>query len=111
MNKAGSQMGAKSKGVLECLRKNGRLNRLDLEMKLNIGQLHSTVTRLCDMGAIKRCIGNSVGQYEITRHGRVCLGEALEITEPKATRYCNGTMTSVYNPAKDGISRIGLARV
>ena len=111
MNKAGSQMGAKSKGVLECLRKNGRLNRLDLEMKLNIGQLHSTVTRLCDMGAIKRCIGNSVGQYEITQYGRLCLGEALEIFKPRTTRHCNGTMTSVYNPLTDGISRVGLARV
>lgn len=106
----GSQMGTKSRAILECLRKNGKLNRLDLEMKLNIGQLNTAIKRMYGLGYVKNPTGIA-GMYEITQAGRIALGESLAINSPVIDRICNGTMTSVYNPLKDGISRIGLARV
>jgi hypothetical protein len=105
--KPGSQLGQKAKAVLECLRKHGPLNRLDLERILAIAPLFTPINGMLGRGYIL----NGAGKYTITRAGRVALGEALEITAPKSFRYCNGTMTSVYNPATDGVSRIGLARV
>jgi len=48
--------------------------------------------------------------------GPMCgLAHARQATEKKKAKEAqedrNGTMTSVYNPATDGISRVGLARV
>jgi hypothetical protein len=106
--KPGSQLGQKAKAVLECLRKHGPLNRLDLERILAIAPLSVPIN---GMNAVGYIVSGAGGKYTITRAGRVALGEALEITAPKSYRYCNGTMTSVYNPARDGVSRIGLARV
>jgi hypothetical protein len=79
-------------------------------MKLNIGNLRITINRMYGLGYIKNPIGIA-GMCEITKAGRVALGEALEIRSSGVDRICNGTMTSVYNPATDGISRVGLARV
>lgn len=112
LSRIGSQMGPKSKGVLECLRKHGRKNRLDLEMLLNIGTLTQTITRMADMGYIKRCgAGSHVGMFEITKLGRVALGESLEIEAPKEMRICGGTSREIYNPAVHLVSRVGVARV
>jgi hypothetical protein len=105
--KPGSQLGQKAKAVLECLRKNGPLNRLDLERVLAIAPLATPINGLLGRGYINK----GAGKYVITRDGRVALGETLEMTPPKSLRYCNSTMTSIYNPVTDGISRIGLARV
>lgn len=108
----GYQLGPKSKGVLECLRTHGRKNRLDLEMLLNLGTLTQTMTRMAEMGYIKRCgAGSHVGMFEITKLGRVALGESLEIEAPPVTRICNGTSREIYNPAIHLISRVGVARV
>jgi carbon monoxide dehydrogenase subunit G len=52
--KLGTQLGQKAKAVLECLRKNGKLNRLDLEMKLNIGPLSKTINGMYAMHYIKQ---------------------------------------------------------
>jgi hypothetical protein len=106
----GSQMGTKSRAILECLRKNGKLNRLDLEMKLSIGPLKMTINRLYGLGYIKNPVGIS-GMYEVTKAGRTALGEDLAIKTTGAERICNGTMKSIYNPLVDGVSRVGLARV
>ena len=112
LSRIGSQMGPKSKGVLECLRKHGRKNRLDLEMMLNLGNLTQTMTRMCEMGYIKRCnLGTHVGMFEITKLGRVALGESLEIEAPREMRICGGTSREIYNPAIHLVSRIGVARV
>jgi hypothetical protein len=106
----GPQMGTKSRAILECLRKNGKLNRLDLEMKLNIGPLNTTINRMYGLGYIKNPIGIA-GMYEITQAGRIALGESLSINSSGINRICNGTMKGIYNPLTDGVSRIGLARV
>lgn len=103
-------MGSKSRGVLECLRKNGKLNRLDLEMKLNMGPLAPVINRMYGMAYIKTPLGIP-GMYEITRAGRVALGESLEIEAPKEMRICGGTSREIYNPAIHLISRVGVARV
>ena len=112
LSRIGSQMGPKSKGVLECLRKHSRKNRLDLEMMLNLGNLTQTMTRMCEMGYIKRCgAGSHTGMFEITKMGRVALGESLEIEAPREMRICGGTSREIYNPAIHLVSRIGVARV
>jgi len=105
--KPGSQLGQKAKAVLECLRKNGPLNRLDLERVLAMAPLNAPINGLRD----RAYISNLGGRYVITNAGRILLGETLKMTPPKSLRYCNSTMTSIYNPVTDGISRIGLARV
>ena len=105
--KPGSQLGQKAKAVLECLRKHGPLNRLDLERILSIAPLFTPINGMLGRGYIL----NGTGKYTITRAGRVALGEALELAAPKSFRYCNGTMTSVYDPATDRVSRIGLAQI
>jgi len=109
----GSQMGTKSRAVLECLRKNGRKNRLDLEMLLNMGPLGPTLNKLC----MKYCIargthGSANGLYEITKLGRASLGESLTLAEPTAIRICAATVPKghYYNPAIHGVARSGIAR-
>jgi DNA-binding PadR family transcriptional regulator len=107
----GSQMGVKTRAILECLRKNGRKNRLDLEMMLNIGQLRQSLNRLCSTQYVNKCThGSATGCYEITRLGRIALGESIEIPRPKEIRICAATTSGHYTPAIHSISRIGLAR-
>jgi len=106
----GSQMGSKSKAILECLRKNGKLNRLDLEMKLNIGPLNTTINRMYQLGYVKNPIGIA-GMYEITQAGRVALGEALEIKSAGVERICNGSSREIYIPGIHSVARVGIARV
>lgn len=103
-------MGTKSRAVLECLRKNGKLNRLDLEMKLNIGQLGQTINRMYGLGYIKTPLGIP-GMYELTRAGRTALGESLTLDAPEITRICNGTSREIYVPSVHLIARVGVARV
>jgi hypothetical protein len=108
----GSQMGTKSRAILECLRQNGRKNRLDLEMLLNMGPLSKALDRLRHVAYISMTShgGKGVGIYDITRQGRQALGEALDLPEPKTTRFCNASMTGLYDPAIHNTSRIGVAR-
>jgi hypothetical protein len=108
--KLGTQLGQKARAVLECLRKNGKLNRLDLEMKLNIGPLSKTINGMYAMHYIKQFNGQ-VGMYEITKMGRVALGEELALNEPVSTRICNGSMREVYVPNVHLTQRYGVARV
>ena len=103
-------MGAKSRAVLECLRKNGKLNRLDLEMKLAIGQLSITINRMYGLGYLKTPLGIP-GMYEITNAGRVALGESLEVASPIVTRICNGSSRELYIPGVHSVARVGIARV
>lgn len=110
MAKPGSMMGTKSRGVLECLRKNGKLNRLDLEMKLNTGNLGTVINRMFGLGYVKTPFGIP-GMYEITRAGRAALGESLTIDAPEITRICNGTSREIYNPSIHLLPRSGVARV
>ena len=109
MAKPGSQMGTKSRAVLECLRKNPRSNRLDLEMKLSMGQLGPVNNRLLGLGYIKQ--SGMPGRYEITNAGREALGDALEVKAPSITRICNGTIREIYNPSVHLSARAGVARV
>jgi hypothetical protein len=107
----GSQMGTKSRAILECLRKNGRKNRLDLEMLLNMGPLGPALSRLGGMSYVIRGMhGSATGCYEITRQGRAALGEALELTPPQEIRVCNATMSGRYIPEIHNTARIGVAR-
>jgi hypothetical protein len=108
--KLGTQLGQKAKAVLECLRKNGKLNRLDLEMKLNIGPLSKTINGMYAMHYIKQFSGQ-VGIYEITKMGRVALGEELALNDVVSTRICNGSMREVYVPDLHLTQRHGVARV
>lgn len=108
--KLGTQLGQKARAVLECLRKNGKLNRLDLEMKLAIGPLSKTINAMYGMHYIKQFSGQ-VGIYEITKLGRMALGENLVMSECISTRVCNGSMREVYNPDTHLPQRYGVARV
>ena len=105
-------MGTKSRAILECLRQNGRKNRLDLEMLLNMGPLSKTLDRLRHVAYISMTThgGNGVGIYDITRQGRQSLGESLNLPEPKTIKFCNASMTGLYVPAIHNNSRIGIAR-
>ena len=71
--KLGTQLGQKARAVLECLRKNGKLNRLDLEMKLNIGPLSKTINGMYAMHYIKQFGG---ANWHLRNHqdGPGCLG-------------------------------------
>jgi hypothetical protein len=108
----GSQMGTKSRAILECLRKNGRKNRLDLEMLLSIGPLSAALSRLSLLAYVVKASPSGVdsGIYDITRQGRQALGEALDLPEPKTVRFCNASTTGPYIPSIHNTSRIGVAR-
>jgi hypothetical protein len=106
----GSQMGTKSRAVLECLRKNGKLNRLDLEMKLGMSQLGPVTNRLYGIGYIKTPQGIT-GMYEITQAGRIALGEAVEMKPYGNDRICGGSMRELYIPGVHSVARVGIARV
>ena len=102
----GSQMGTKSRAILECLRKNGRKNRLDLEMLLNMGPLGPALSRLHGASyVIRGSHGSATGCYEITRQGRAALGETLALPEPTAIRICAATSTGNYIPGLHNISQ------
>ena len=97
-SKAGSQMGIKAKGLLECLRKNGRKNKLDLEMMLSM-QLTSTLNRMERMSYITKCRhGSATGCYEITNNGRIALGESITLSVPSYAPISNATMSDPYLP-------------
>lgn len=96
--KPGSQMGIKAKGVLECLRKNGRKNKLDLEMMLGM-QLGPTLTRMENLAYITKCRhGSATGCYEITNNGRIALGESITLSVPSYAPISNATMREPYVP-------------
>ena len=102
----GSQMGTKSRAILECLRKNGRKNRLDLEMLLNMGPLGPALSRLHGTSyVIRGSHGSATGCYEITRQGRAALGESLALPDPTAMRICAATSTGHYIPGLHNISQ------
>lgn len=105
----GSQMGQKSRAVLEVLRKNGRMNCLDIEMKLGVAQLARTIHNMYGLGYIKTPVGIP-GMYEITNAGREALGEALALKTPTYAPHCTATMKAPYIPAVHNTSRIGVAR-
>jgi hypothetical protein len=111
-SKPGSQMGTKSRAILECLRQNGGKNRFDLEILLNMGPLIKALDRLRQVAYICRTAhgGKNVGIYDITRQGRQALGESLELPAPREIRFCNASMTGIYVPAIHNTSRIGVAR-
>jgi len=94
----GSQMGTKSRAVLECLRKNGRKNRLDLEMLLSMA-LGPTLNRLGGLNYITKCMhGSATGCYEITRFGRAAIGESMALNVPSYAPITGATMTKPYVP-------------
>jgi hypothetical protein len=112
MVKIGSQLGVKSKSILEVLKNKGHMNRLDLERLLAIAPLTVPLNNLsAHRYIIRHTAGVASGTYSITRLGRAAMGEALELKAPAVTRICNGTMKGTYNPLVDGVSRVGLARV
>lgn len=106
----GSQMGTKSRAVLELLRKGKPRNRLDIDMVLGM-DCAATVSRLVGLAYIKKSTyGSGTGCYEITGNGRKALGESLSLPVPAYAPIVNATMTAPYNPAIHNTSRIGVAR-
>ena len=105
-------LGVKSRAVLECLRKNGRKNRLDIEMMLSMGQLTRTLTRLVGLQYIYLSSNGAQGSslYSITRQGCIALGESFELPTPQQVKFCNATTTGNYIPGIHNTSRIGVAR-
>jgi hypothetical protein len=102
----GSQLGVKAKAVLNCLRKNGRTNRLDLERIIGSGQLSGTIQKLNSYSYIARTKTDfDSGCYVITNLGRVALGESLEIPAPREMRVCNATSIGNYMPGIHNISQ------
>ena len=106
----GSQMGTKSRSILELLRKGRPINKLDIEMKLGYS-VTETLRRLVGMSYIKKSTyGSGSGCYEITGHGRMSLGEVLASPAPAYAPIINATMTEPYIPSIHNTSRIGVAR-
>ena len=107
---AGSQMGTKSRGVLELLRKGRPLNRLDIDMMLGMS-CAPTVSRLVGLAYIKKSTyGSGNGCYEITSNGRKALGESMALPVPAYAPITGATMRETYMPGIHSVSRIGLAR-
>jgi DNA-binding PadR family transcriptional regulator len=95
----GSQLGVKSKAVLNHLRTHGRTNRLDLERVLGSGPLVGTIQKLNSYGFITRTKTDvTSGCYLITNLGRAALGEALVLPAPRALRICNASSRDIYMP-------------
>lgn len=98
IKKPGSQLGVKSKAVLECLRKNGRRNKLDLEMLLRM-QLGPTLNRMESFAYVIKCRhGSATGCYEITNNGRAALGESIKLNVPSYAPITGATMFDPYVP-------------
>jgi hypothetical protein len=55
--------------------------------------------------------GGQIGIYEITKMGRVALGEELASNDVVSTRICNGSMREVYVPDLHLTQRHGVARL
>lgn len=106
----GSQMGTKSRAILELLRKGKPRNRLDIDMVLGM-DCGATISRLLGLAYIKKSTyGSGNGCFEITSNGRKALGESMALSVPAYAPIVNATMREVYNPDVHRISRIGLAR-
>jgi hypothetical protein len=106
----GSQMGTKSRAILELLRKGTPKNKLDIEMILGY-PVPETLHRLVGLSFVRKSQwGSGNGCYEITTIGRKALGETLASSMPKYAPHINSTMTEIYNPAVHNTSRIGVAR-
>lgn len=107
----GSQLGTKSRAILELLRKGRARNRLDIEMLLGY-ECRKTISRLIVMRYLKNggTLGANSGLYEITNAGREALGEALTLKTPTYAPHCAATMRAPYIPSVHGVSRVGLAR-
>ena len=107
----GSQLGTKSRAILELLRKGRARNRLDIEMLLGY-ECRKTISRLIGMRYLKNggTLGANSGLYEITNAGREALGEALTLKTPMHAPHCAATMRAPYIPSVHGVSRVGLAR-
>lgn len=106
----GSQMGTKSRAILELLRKGKPRNRLDIDMLLGM-DCGATISRLLGLAYIKKSTyGSGNGCFEITSNGRKALGESMALSVPAYAPIVNATMREVYNPDVHRISRIGLAR-
>lgn len=108
--KAGSQVGTKSRAVLELLRKGKPLNRLEIDMMLGMA-CAATVSRLVGLAYIKKSTyGSGNGCYEITTNGRKALGESMALPVPTYAPITGATMRDPYLPGTHTVSRIGLAR-
>lgn len=106
----GTQMGTKSRAILELLRKGKPRNRLDIDMimKTDCG---ATISRLVGLAYIKKSTyGSATGCYEITGNGRIALGEVLASPPPAYAPLINSTTKGDYIPEIHNISRIGVAR-
>ena len=102
---AGSQMGTKSRAILELLRKGKPTNRLDIEMMLGY-PVAETISRLIQLTFIRKSTwGSGNGCYEITNIGRQALGESLALPDPTAMRICAATSTGHYIPGLHNISQ------
>lgn len=106
----GSQMGTKSRAILELLRKGKPRNALDIDMIVGAA-CASTISRLVRMAYIRKSTyGSATGCYEITTNGRIALGESLSFAPPAYAPIIGATMRDPYIPAIHNISRIGVAR-
>lgn len=106
----GSQMGTKSRAILEILSRGKPTNKLDLEMILGY-RVAETLGRLQQHLLVKKSTyGSGNGCFEITSNGRQALGEKVSMTAPNYTPIVNATMKEIYNPAIHNTARIGVAR-
>lgn len=106
----GSQMGPKSRAILELLRKGKPRNRLDIDMIIG-ADCGGTISRLVGLAYIKKSTyGSGNGCYEITGNGRIALGEVLASPPPAYAPIINATTKGNYIPEIHNISRIGVAR-
>jgi hypothetical protein len=106
----GSQMGTKSRAILELLRKGKPTNKLDIEMLLGY-PVGETLSRLLQLTYIRKSTyGSGNGCFEITSNGKQALGESIALPMPAYAPIINATMRATYIPEIHNVSRIGVAR-
>lgn len=105
-----SQMGTKSRAILELIERTKPTNALDIDRILGM-PCTSALIRLHALGYLRKASHGPVnGCYEITDAGRVVLGKRAAMTRPENIPHVNATMKGNYDPAIHNVSRIGVAR-
>lgn len=109
-HRAGTQMGTKSRAILELLHRTKPTNALDIDRLLGM-PCSAALARMQTLGYVRKATHGPVnGCYEITDLGRMAIGEAAALPKPAYIPHIAATMRGIYDPRVHNVSRIGVAR-
>ena len=109
-HRPGTQMGTKSRAILELLHRTKPTNALDIDRLLGM-PCTMALSRLQILGYVRKATHGPVnGCYEITSAGRMAIGEAAALPKPAYIPHIAATMRGIYDPAVHNVSRSGLAQ-